>query len=296
MVNGAKRYAFTLNNWTDEHKDGLEALFDSGQAQYICWGEETGDGGTPHLQGFIYFSRKYTIRQIANSGTLFNAHCECINGSIAANVRYCNKAGKDDNNRPFGTNPTFVEFGERPAEAGARTDLSTLHEVIKEGHNIKQIADEHWGMFVRYHRSINAGIRLYSTPRTWVPDVQVYWGPTGTGKTRKAFEGTDLSQIYVHPGGRWFDGFMGQPRAIFDDYGGSEFKLTYFLKLLDRYPMRVPIKGEFVNWNPKEIIITSNMPPHHWYAGAKQQHVDAMFRRFTQVTHFNEPIMPSSST
>jgi hypothetical protein len=115
----------------------------------------------------------------------------------------------------------------------------------------------------------------------------VYWGRTGAGKTRAVFDNVPSPEdIYVHPGGQWFDGYDGQPIVLFDDFGGSEFKLTYFLKLLDRYPMQVPIKGGFVSWIPKEVYITSNRNPLEWYPNAHGEHVNAMFRRFTNNVRF----------
>lgn len=129
---------------------------------------------------------------------------------------------------------------------------------------------------------------MHSTQRTWVCSVIVYWGRTGAGKTRAVYDNLPTQDIiYPHPGGQWFDGYDGQPIVLFDDYGGSEFKITYLLKLLDRYPMRVPVKGGFVSWTPTEIYITSNKDPRTWYSNANPEHVAAMFRRFTNVVRFD---------
>jgi len=35
----------------------------------------------------------------------------------------------------------------------------------------------------------------------------------------------------------------------------------FFLRLLDRYPIEVPIKGGHANWIPEVIIITCPRPP-----------------------------------
>lgn len=124
--------------------------------------------------------------------------------------------------------------------------------------------------------------------RDWKCSVVVYWGRTGTGKTRAVFDNVnDKEDIYVHPGGNWFDGYDQHKIVLFDDYGGSEFKLTYLLKLIDRYPIRVPIKGGFTSWVPEEIYITSNRSPDSWYPNAHEEHIDAMFRRFTNIVRFN---------
>lgn len=127
----------------------------------------------------------------------------------------------------------------------------------------------------------------YAPKRDWQPSVIVYWGRTGAGKTRAVFDNLHSTEdIYVHPGGSWFDGYEGQPIVLFDDYAGSEFKLQYLLKLLDRYPMQVPVKGGFVSFVPREIYLTSNLDPADWYSNAHREHVDAMFRRFTNVVLF----------
>jgi hypothetical protein len=118
--------------------------------------------------------------------------------------------------------------------------------------------------------------------------VIVYWGRTGSGKTRAVMDNIpNENSIYIHPGGQWFDGYDRHEIVLFDDFGGSEFKLTYLLKLLDRYPMRVPVKGGFVSWVPREIYITSNLDPKNWYSNAHHEHVDALFRRFSFIYHFD---------
>lgn len=110
------------------------------------------------------------------------------------------------------------------------------------------------------------------------------------GKTRSVWENaTTEEDVFVYPGGGWFDGFDNHPIVLFDDFGGSEFKISYLLKLLDRYPLRVPIKGGFVEWNPLEIYITSNLNPNVWYPNAHAEHVAALFRRFTNIVKFEYP-------
>lgn len=153
---------------------------------------------------------------------------------------------------------------------------------------MRDLADDHFGSFLKYQRGINAAKLAYAPKRMWAPSVVVYHGRTGAGKTRAVYDNLfSPEDVYVHPGGPWFDGYEGQPIVLFDDYAGSEFKLQYFLKLLDRYPMQVPIKGGFVSFIPQEIYITSNLNPNVWYSNANGEHVRAMFRRFTNVVWFH---------
>jgi hypothetical protein len=109
----------------------------------------------------------------------------------------------------------------------------------------------------------------------------VLWGRTGTGKTRFCYEQIKDS-TYWSPGDyQWFDGYEGQRIVIIDDYRG-EYPLPLFLKLLDRYPMRVPVKGSFVEWCPKKIFITSNIEPAHWYQTDYESNC-AMLRRLNTI-------------
>jgi len=113
--------------------------------------------------------------------------------------------------------------------------------------------------------------------------VKILWGPTGTGKTRSVYDFHDHDSVYKHDGGDWFDGYQGQEVVLFDDFSGSDFKLTYLLKLCDRYPMRVPVKGDFVHFRPKVIYFTSNVDPDEWYKNAISEHRAAFFRRVSEI-------------
>lgn len=149
---------------------------------------------------------------------------------------------------------------------------------------MKEIAEEHFGAFMRYERGIRSYINIHAERRSWTTEVLVYWGLTGTGKTKTAYEKDPC--LYSHAGGMWFDGYSGEDTVLFDEFTGSSFPLPYLLKLLDRYPMQVQVKGGFVNWKPRTIIITSNFAPDSWYSGASQEHRDALKRRITSVQHF----------
>lgn len=138
---------------------------------------------------------------------------------------------------------------------------------------------------MRYRRSIHSYRNLHGKRRNWLCSVIVYWGRTGSGKTRSVTENSN--ELWVYPGNGWFDGYDGQEQVLFDDFSGSEFKISYLLKLLDRYPMQVPIKGDFAHWVPQEIYITSNLDPDMWFPNAHSEHVAALRRRFTNVVHFN---------
>lgn len=121
--------------------------------------------------------------------------------------------------------------------------------------------------------------------------ITLHYGPPGCGKTRWIYDNWDDWWQPMVGTYKWFDGYDGHERVLFDDFAGarSEAKLTSWLQLLDRYPVRVQQKGSSTWFNPKEIIITSNFKPHEWwdYTG-RDVHFKALCRRITMVKEFKE--------
>lgn len=273
MPNGSKHWCFTLNNYSEDDVALLRAIgSERNGINYLVFGREIGESGTPHLQGFVSFSNRRTLRYARNLIS-DRAHFEAAKGSPDQAGEYCKKEGK------------YEEFGECPRGRGTRNDLASAVAAVKAGASRRVLLEEHATAYSRAYKMLNEALLVYSKSRDWMPVTTVYWGETGTGKTRKAFEDCETVP-YMHSGGMWFDGYDGHENVIFDDFGGSEFKLTYLLKLLDRYPMRVPVKGGFVSWIPKNIYITSNYSPKEWFPGAKDEHVKALFRRFFKIMRF----------
>ena len=279
MVFVSKHWVWTLNNYTDDELAAIEqrqsSLGEDGDFQYIVFGREIGESGTPHLQGYCICTRRRSLSWI-KSKIGQRIHAERMLGTSKQASEYCKKDGD------------YVEAGSGPSTKGGRTDLDSIYLAVKEGKTREEIGDQFMGTYLRYKRSIDALIAEHNdVPRgEGAIDVSVYWGATGTGKTRAVWDEFDHESIYCHGGDRWFDGYTGQPIVLFDDFDGGYFKLSYFLRLLDRYPMRVPIKGGFVQWKPQKIFITSNKPPEEWYSGAYTEHQLALRRRLTTIKEF----------
>jgi hypothetical protein len=270
---GSRHWVFTTNNYTSEDEDCLQELGEGDRTEYLCYGRETGDSGTPHLQGYIIFTSRKTLSQVRR--LVRRSHLEKAKGSPRQCKEYCEKDGD------------FYEWGDCPSTGrGKRNDLHELWQKAKDGVSLKALSDSHGTSFIKYYRGVERVRTLHSSTRQWATEVYVFWGPTGTGKTKRAFE--LCSDPYVHSGSSWFDGYDGQGDVIFDDFGGSEFKLTYLLKLLDRYPMQVPIKGSFVQWKPKRVFITANYHPDDWYPNAKPEHKAALKRRISVIDEARE--------
>jgi len=271
----AQFWCFTLNNPSVEEEEDLMCIIGD-RVKFIIWNQEVGSEGTQHLQGYLECGRRILLTTLKRTAGLQRAHLEASKGGFESNMVYCSK------DAPLDDGAHLVVLGERVSLGqGCRSDLHQIKTSLDQGVSLSQIANDHFTDFVRYHRGIVAYMNATSTTRDWETEVRVYWGETGSGKTSRAFR--EASFPYMHPGGMWFDGYCGQDHVIFDDFGGSEFKITYLLKLLDRYPMRVPVKGGFVQWKPRIVWITSNIDPNDWYKSAKSASVKALFRRFTSI-------------
>lgn len=89
--------------------------------------------------------------------------------------------------------------------------------------------------------------------------VKWYFGATGTGKTYTAIHEllAKYGTYWTWNGSfQWFDGYNGEQGVLIDDFRRQDVKFHWMLQLLDKYPLRVPIKGGFVEWKPETIIIT----------------------------------------
>lgn len=87
-----RSFCFTVNNYTAEDEDLLRAM-EKHDAIYLIFGREVAPNtGTPHLQGYVRFSkvkRPNAVLAIIPKGT----HLENAKYSAAHNQKYCSKEG-----------------------------------------------------------------------------------------------------------------------------------------------------------------------------------------------------------
>jgi len=257
---------FTQNNWTPESYAALQA-YAKDQCLYMILGKEKcPTTGTPHLQGFLYYEnpRVYPntkLRAISNG-----AHDELMRGSPRQASEYCKKEGD------------FWEFGECPAQ-GARADWDAALAQLQDTKSVINVIDSQPHLIPciraleRYKQISQKGIHR---------DVKVIVliGPPGCGKTRHAWD--KYPDLYSKPDGNWFDGYDGQDTLLLDDYYGH-LPYAQLLKMCDRYPLLLPVKGGFIPATYTTIIITSNTRPMFWYPGS----VDAFNRRITEYRDYS---------
>lgn len=87
QISPAIRWCFTLNNYTSDEHSSIVSIFNAKARMYIV-GDEIGESGTPHLQGYVEFKTK--LRPLG----LFSfkrIHWEKAKGSKEDNIAYCSK-------------------------------------------------------------------------------------------------------------------------------------------------------------------------------------------------------------
>jgi len=98
----AKNWVFTLNNYTADEVEKLAEMYQHGRFQYIVFGYEIGEEGTPHLQGYVQLKKKARMNQV--KALISNrAHLEIQRGSVVQAVNYCKKDGDFEEHGTFNT-------------------------------------------------------------------------------------------------------------------------------------------------------------------------------------------------
>ena len=114
----AKRWVFTLNNWTELEYSHILNNLDN--YDYIVVGKEVGEQGTPHLQGFVILKTKLRLNQVKRL-LCQRCHLEICRGTPEQASDYCKK----DND--------FVEHGTLPAKQPKRpTEFERFRDWVLE--------------------------------------------------------------------------------------------------------------------------------------------------------------------
>lgn len=249
--NGARysRICFTINNWTQQEYDDLL----KNSWKWMVVGKEIGENQVPHLQGAAVLGKQMALTTIKKLPGMARAHIEPMMGTPEDSLVYCSKQ-----------DAAAYTAGSMPKE-GKRREMDEAATALLNGATMRQMAEEHTSVTIKYSKGLMVTRSLLAKPRTQPPKVVWIYGPTGVGKTRLCREFADKfyeGDIWMSSGDlHWFDGYDGQRVVVLDDFRGKHCSFSFLLRLLDRYPFRVPFKGGFVEWNPELIFITCPYAP-----------------------------------
>ena len=268
----ARSYVFTLNNYTEEELENIKKL----KYKYIIIGDEIGESGTPHLQGYINFTSPTSFNTIKKA--IQRAHIEPAKGSPRQNYEYCSKQ------------QIKFEDGDQPAP-GKRKDIDAIKEYIENtpNPNMSDIIDN----YATSLQSIRLGetlLKYKEKPRDInKPPICIwYHGDTETGKTARAFH--KYPNVYRKDNclGGFFEGYDGHETIVLDDMRADTFKWNELLSLTDRYPNRLNAKNTSRQNVAKYIIVTAPMSPEEMFEGKINENIKQLTRRFSEITLFTE--------
>jgi len=271
MSNGRRNTQFRYwiltipkDTWSPPEDWGEDYMYVCGQL------EKAPTTGYEHWQILCCLRKKTTLARVRE---MFGgrAHCEPAKSQKAR--EYCLK----EESSVAGTR---FEHGDFPFRRNSKTDWALVLAEAKQG-RLDNIPAE---VVVRCYSSLKRISVDYGMPVARGPqEVHLYWGPTGTGKSRTVFDLVDGKEYYLKaPTTKWWDGYQGQEIIIVDEFRGL-IEVSHLLKWLDRYPCAVEVKGCQVFLNTKIWYFTSNLELSDWYKELDIETKSALRRRFTNI-------------
>lgn len=257
------------------------------ECTYIVYGKEVGESNTPHLQGYMEFSKRMSIRAIKKLFDVERIHLEVRKGTQEQAIAYCLKENGEKYERG-----TKRSIGRPAATKKVANKVKEFLPLIREKGLREFAAHEDASFHLLKHAQLCMSLNESPRDRNIPKEVFWWWGPTGTGKTLRAVkmaEDRGIEYFMKSGSGRFFDGYDGQKFVILDDFRDCQYEFSMLLKLLDVYPLRVEVKGSSRQWKADTVIITAPMPPDECYKNMqmtdKHDKIQQLLRRITNIEH-----------
>lgn len=196
--------------------------------------------GRKHLQFMLRMEKKVRRKQVQSAIGDAGCHLEVVRDILACK-EYCSKSQRIEGPWELG------DFNIKPT-----TNTPPLKKIKRDG---LQVCIEQNPFKVRTWTAL---LEWALSPRGSMTIGLMLTGEAGKGKSKIAYNiGSFLGDVYFKDSTKWWNGYQGQPTVIVDDYRRG-FTEDFWLRLLDRYPLRVETKGGYVNFNSKVVFVTSN--------------------------------------
>lgn len=280
----SKYWCFTINNPRKNYKD-LDGLKNW---SYMVVGNETGENGTPHLQGFVVFKTRTKFSTVKNQ--LAKAHIEQMKGTPKQASTYCMK---DGNYEVFGELPNDYKGG---ASGGIRK-RENFKDMVKFAKSDKfdDILELDPVSYVQHYHAFKRILQDYPIKPNDLNDVCGEWiyGPPNVGKSYTARQ--ENPDLYDKAINKWWDGYQGESCVLLDDFDLVHNILGHHLKRwADKYSFPAEIKGTTRQIRPSKIVVTSNYTIDEIFSQHGNVLCDALKRRFKvrhMINPFNFPLI-----
>lgn len=208
-----------------------------------------GSTGYPHWQVFVAFGTKQSLSGVLR--TFPGCHAELSRSSAAISYVWKEETAVEN---------TRFELGSRPINRTQKLDWESIWASAKLG-DIMAIPASIRVQSYRTLRSIHAD---YAPTPGIIRTCYVFWGETGSGKSRTAWERAGMDAYCKDPRTKFWCGYGGEKSVVIDEFRGG-IDVSHMLRWTDRYPVRVEVKGASAPLLAESLFITSNLHPRDWY-------------------------------
>lgn len=284
---------------------------DMTKIKYICWQKETcPETKKIHYQCYVEFKMSYGLKLCQNYIGVKNCHMEkrmtnypyvamlyCKNNehweeSVKGNKHINANSAKDKTG--YFEEGSFREFGTTPkkiTDKGKRNDISRVKQMIEDGKNYEEIADEEPAMILKYSKGIKELLTIRNkkdTEKFRFLENTVIWGNAGSSKSREVYDIEGAENVYKLDKAKneaWFCGYNGEKVLLIDDFYGW-IRYDMLLNILDGYRLRIQVKGghDWAKW--EKVYITSNKEYTEWYEKSETD-LEPLTRRITNIIEIN---------
>lgn len=163
--------------------------------------------GYLHWQFVCAFSKKASLAAVKSVFGNY-VHAE-LSRSELANAYVCKEETRIEG--PW-------EWGCKPIRRNSKTDWDSVWNAAVAGDvmavppNIRVVS----------YRTIRAIGSDFLAPRAIIREIWVFWGRTGTGKSRRAWDEAGMEAYSKDPRSKFWDGYTDQKNVVVDEFRGGK--------------------------------------------------------------------------
>lgn len=238
-------------------------------SRYSLLGEETGesdpDNPYHHFHLFVQMKENWTLRKVLERvGVGINVQPR--RGTVEEAQLY---AMKDGNFQQTGNVVDYV------AGQGGRTDLAAFVDDAKTASD-PELWTNHTSAMVRYHRAAEKVREAFAPARIKTTEMMWIFGKSGCGKTLYVTQ--KWPELFTKDKTQWWNGYFGHKVVMIDELNSPVIPYDTLLEYGNKTPLRVQVKGGYVQFVAELVVIISNVPPQVVYAEDLAKN-DALLRR-----------------
>lgn len=168
--------------------------------------EQGSTTGYLHWQVLVQMEKKCTRTYIKN---IFG---DGINYELTRSVAADEYVWKDDTAIPN----TRFELGQKSLKRNSTHDWALVKDLAIKG----QFSDIPADILIRNYSSLKKIHVDHVRPVATEKEVYVFWGTTGTGKSKRAWEEATMDAYPKSPTSIWWCGYQGHSNVVIDEFRG----------------------------------------------------------------------------